>query len=84
MQHIDALLPSTPPKCFDIISQFRERMVRKTYVAIVHGVLPAEEGEVDLPLCRNRGCPPLHMVNFEMGKPSLTEWYARACLATER
>lgn len=54
--------------------QFRERSVRKNYVAMVHGVLPAEEGEVDLPLCRNTGCPPLHMVNIELGKPSLTQW----------
>ena len=54
--------------------QFREREVRKRYVAVVHGVLSADEGEVDLPLCRNTGCPPLHMVNYEHGKPSLTTW----------
>ncbi|CAM9190554.1 unnamed protein product [Ectocarpus sp. 12 AP-2014] len=58
----------------DLNRQFRERQVRKRYVAMVHGVLWADEGEVDLPLCRNRGCPPLHMVNFEHGKPSLTKW----------
>ncbi|CAM9311386.1 unnamed protein product [Ectocarpus fasciculatus] len=58
----------------DLNRQFRERQVRKRYVAMVHGVLSADEGEVDLPLCRNRGCPPLHMVNFEHGKPSLTKW----------
>ncbi|CAM9619479.1 unnamed protein product, partial [Hapterophycus canaliculatus] len=58
----------------DLNRQFREREVRKRYVAMVHGVLPADEGEVDLPLCRNSGSPPLHMVNFEHGKPSLTKW----------
>lgn len=54
--------------------KFRERKVRKRYVAMVHGVVSADEGEIDLPLCRNRGCPPLHMVNYEHGKPSLTLW----------
>ena len=60
--------------CTCCAEQFREREVRKRYVAMVHGVLSADEGEVDLPLCRNTGCPPLHMVNREHGKPSLTTW----------
>ncbi|CAM9579719.1 unnamed protein product, partial [Ascophyllum nodosum] len=58
----------------DLNRQFRDREVRKRYLAMVYGVLPADEGEVDLPLCRNTGCPPLHMVNYEYGKPSLTQW----------
>lgn len=58
----------------DLNRQFRMREVRKRYVAMVHGVVSADEGEVDLPLCRNAGCPPLHMVNLEHGKPSLTQW----------
>ena len=63
-----------PLRSYYRAEKFREREVRKRYVAMVHGVLSADEGEIDLPLCRNRGCPPLHMVNFEHGKPSLTLW----------
>lgn len=54
--------------------QFRDREVCKRYVAVVKGTLPADEGEIDIPLCRNTGCPPLHMVNREHGKPALTLW----------
>lgn len=57
-----------------VARQFRERSVRKAYVAVVHGILRAEEGEVDLPVRRNEECPPLQMVCAELGKPSLTKW----------
>ncbi|CAM9691346.1 unnamed protein product, partial [Choristocarpus tenellus] len=58
----------------DLHRQFRDRTVSKRYTAVVLGQLTAEEGEVDLPLCRNKDCPPLHMVHMELGKPSLTKW----------
>lgn len=32
---------------------FRERTVQKTYVALLHGVLPEEEGRIELPIARD-------------------------------
>lgn len=57
--------------------QFRTKdQVYKRYSAIVHGILPAFEGEISLPLGRDpvRGGPYVHVDNSETGKASRTEW----------
>ncbi|WP_153108888.1 RluA family pseudouridine synthase [Propionivibrio limicola] len=51
---------------------FQERKVSKRYVAIVDGHLQQEMGEVRLPLIVDWPNRPLHKVDFEIGKPSLT------------
>ena len=53
---------------------FQERRVDKRYVALVDGRLEAESGEVDLPLAVDWPNRPLHRVDFESGKPSLTRY----------
>jgi tRNA pseudouridine32 synthase/23S rRNA pseudouridine746 synthase len=53
---------------------FEARRVAKTYAAVVHGLVDAESGEANLPLAADRANPPLQVVNFERGKPSLTRW----------
>ncbi|CAM9686529.1 unnamed protein product [Discosporangium mesarthrocarpum] len=68
------VLARTQKALVELHKQFRERTVAKRYIAVVMGHLPAEEGEVDLPLKRNCECPPLHKVDVELGKPSLTRW----------
>ena len=59
---------------------FASREVRKRYVAVVDGVLeaaPATEdgwGLIDLPLNLDWPNRPLHIVDHQAGKPSLTRW----------
>jgi len=53
---------------------FAQREVHKRYVAIVHGRLEAEHGEIDLPLIADWPNRPLQKVDHEHGKPSLTRW----------
>lgn len=54
--------------------QFERRHTKKTYVALVHGEVAEKSGEVDLPLIVDWPNRPLQHVNFETGKPALTEW----------
>ena len=55
-------------------AQFRERKVTKTYVAVVHGELANDAGQIDLPLLRQGGRPPLSIVDHEQGKPARTRY----------
>lgn len=54
--------------------QFREREVEKRYVAVVAGKVDAEAGEVNLPIMADWPNRPLHKVDHESGKPSLTRY----------
>lgn len=56
-----------------LVAQFRERQVRKTYMARVWGQ-PPDEGTVDLPLSRVGGIPPRNEVDTSQGKPALTRY----------
>ena len=53
---------------------FAQRDVHKRYVAVVHGHVAANEGEIDLPLLADWPNRPLQKVDHEHGKPSLTRW----------
>lgn len=57
---------------------FQERRVEKRYVAVVDGKPEKESGEVDLPLIVDWPNRPLHKVDFEIGKPSLTRFRVTA------
>lgn len=52
--------------------QFRERRVRKHYVAVVDGRMSAGEGEIDLPLAADWPNRPRQKVDAAGGKPSRT------------
>ncbi|MEM7472821.1 MAG: RluA family pseudouridine synthase [Pseudomonadota bacterium] len=54
--------------------QFEKRHTKKTYIALVHGEVAEKSGEIDLPLIVDWPNRPLQHVNFETGKPALTEW----------
>ncbi len=54
--------------------QFERRHAKKTYVARVWGHVAEKTGTVDLPLIVDWPNRPLQMVDFERGKPALTEW----------
>lgn len=54
--------------------QFEKRMMKKTYVAQVHGRLEPKEGTVDLPLIVDWPNRPRQMVCHETGKQAVTDW----------
>jgi tRNA pseudouridine32 synthase/23S rRNA pseudouridine746 synthase len=51
---------------------FAGREVRKRYVAVVHGLVGADEGTVDLPLIADWPNRPKQKVDLDRGKPSRT------------
>lgn len=53
---------------------FRERAIKKSYVAIVSGRVGTSTGEVDLPLASDWPNRPRQKVDFYIGKPSLTRY----------
>lgn len=53
---------------------FAGRGVHKRYEAVVHGLVEADQGEVDLPLITDWPRRPRQMVCLERGKPSLTRF----------
>jgi tRNA pseudouridine32 synthase/23S rRNA pseudouridine746 synthase len=61
--------------------QFEQRQVAKRYVAVVIGLVGADEDEIDLPLRKDLEPPrpgPRHIVDHEQGRPALT----RFCVLT--
>ena len=52
--------------------QFQDRQVNKRYIAVVKGKFEQTSGEVCLPLIVDWPNRPLHKVDFDTGKPSLT------------
>lgn len=54
--------------------QFAQREVGKTYVAVVHGRIRQDQGEIDLPLTADWPARPKQKVDVEDGKPSLTRY----------
>lgn len=54
--------------------QFEKRQIKKTYVARVWGHVQEREGTVDLPLIVDWPNRPKQHVDFENGKPALTDW----------
>jgi tRNA pseudouridine32 synthase/23S rRNA pseudouridine746 synthase len=53
---------------------FARRAVNKRYVAVVDGVLAADQGSIDAPLAADWPNRPRQQVDLERGKPSLTRW----------
>lgn len=53
---------------------FRERAIRKQYLAIVAGRVTASAGEIDLPLAADWPNRPRQKVDLAGGKPSLTRY----------
>ena len=53
--------------------QFSERTAKKTYVAIVKGVLNPKKALIDLPIARNGSAPSTFMIHAK-GKPAQTKY----------
>lgn len=54
--------------------QFEKRLTKKAYIARVWGEVTDESGRVDLPLIVDWPNRPRQHVDFEHGKPSVTDW----------
>ncbi|MFB8795486.1 MAG: pseudouridine synthase [Microcoleus sp.] len=54
--------------------QFEKRLVRKVYEAVLSGVVNIKVGSIALPLWGDPENRPYQQVNFERGKPSVTEF----------
>lgn len=55
-------------------SQFETRSISKEYTAILDGIPSQKCGIIDLPICLNPLDRPRQMVDFENGKPAITEY----------
>ena len=55
-------------------AQFKNRLVRKRYDALLEGIVPKDKDTVDLPLCLNPLDRPRQMVHTEHGKPAITDY----------
>ena len=58
----------------DLQSQFIKREVKKRYVAVLEGIVEADEGLIDLPLRVDLDDRPRQLVCYEHGKPAQTRW----------
>ena len=54
--------------------QFENRSIKKRYIALLDGILPEEEGVIDLPICPDYLDRPRQMVNEELGKTAITRY----------
>lgn len=54
--------------------QFRDRIVKKQYIALLEGNVRADKGTVDLPLCPDPTDRPRQMVSREYGKAAITRY----------
>lgn len=55
-------------------AQFENRSIKKRYIAPLDGILPEEEGVIDLPICPDYLDRPRQMVNEELGKTAITRY----------
>jgi tRNA pseudouridine32 synthase / 23S rRNA pseudouridine746 synthase len=54
--------------------QFQARTVEKTYTAVLHGHLAQDQGQVDLPIAKDREHFPLQKICYETGKAALSAY----------
>ena len=57
-----------------LTSYFERRLVRKTYLALVTGVVRHREGRIDAALARSHKNPMLMCIDRRGGKEAVTEW----------
>ncbi|NHN27538.1 RluA family pseudouridine synthase [Flavobacterium jejuense] len=58
----------------DLQSQFIKRTIQKRYVALLEGIVPHDEGFIDLPLRVDLDNRPNQLVCYEHGKPAQTKY----------
>ncbi|PZO39250.1 MAG: RNA pseudouridine synthase [Pseudanabaena frigida] len=55
-------------------NQFQERQIRKIYEALLSGKIESDRGTIDLPLWGNPENRPYQQVDWQRGKPSVTQF----------
>lgn len=55
-------------------AQFKNRNVRKRYIALLEGTVVPDKGRIELPLCPNPLDRPRQMVHTGYGKPAITDF----------
>ncbi|MCW8109334.1 bifunctional tRNA pseudouridine(32) synthase/23S rRNA pseudouridine(746) synthase RluA [Alteromonas ponticola] len=68
------VLAQNKPAHRHLSRQFETRQTRKRYFARVYGEVTQEQGEVNLPLICDWPNRPKQKVDFEIGKPALTQY----------
>jgi len=58
----------------NLSSQFKEGKINKKYIALVHGVMPGQKGDIDLPISRHPVRRKEMTVSKSKGKRALTLW----------
>jgi tRNA pseudouridine32 synthase/23S rRNA pseudouridine746 synthase len=58
----------------NISKQFQARTVRKTYIAVVNGLIKDDKGVIDLPIAADADNRPKYKICVESGKKSVTEF----------
>lgn len=53
-------------------AQFKNRSIRKKYIALLDGIVPEDEDTIELSLCPNPLDRPRQMVDTQYGKPAIT------------
>lgn len=53
---------------------FESRQVKKTYLALVHGLLQVSVGTIDAPIAKDWPRRPLHKIDHPQGKRAITHW----------
>lgn len=53
---------------------FENRLIKKRYIALLDGIVPADQGTIELPLCPDPLDRPRQIVHYEHGKPAITEF----------
>jgi len=63
------------PEMQKLLSQmFRDRQIKKHYVAVVSGQVEPPSGEINLPIAADWPNRPRHKIDTDSGKPSLTRY----------
>ena len=57
-----------------LVEEFRERAVRKTYVALLHGKIKGEKGTIDLPVARDLQRRSRMTARRREGREARTDW----------
>jgi len=63
-------------------SDFEKKLIKKTYLALVTGVVTEPEGSIDAALARSRKNPQLMSIARKAGKPAGTKWKLLADFGT--
>jgi len=63
-------------------SYFEKKLIKKTYLALVTGVVPDPQGTINIPLMRSHKNPALMCITHKVGKEALTDWKLLADFGT--